>query len=158
VSTRPGLASPRSGKARAHSPSPLSHRINIARALSLLFQLFFLISISLSIRLVLLSSALLARLLAQLPPPSNYSGASARTSTYTCTTPKAATLALLAIATISCWRFCSLFCSKFSLAFGDAHLVFRIVIYCRSRFYLAFKRLYLFDTLSLARRLSISYQ
>ena len=130
----PGLASPRSGKARPHSPSLLSHRINTARPLSLLFQLPFLISLSLSIRLVLPPSASLARSLAQLSAPPNRPGAFARTLTYTCTMPKAATLALLAIATIPRWRFCSLSCSKFLLAFDDALSALRIMAHRKSRF------------------------
>jgi len=133
VPARPGLASPRSGKARAHSPSPLSHRINIAGPF-LLFQLSSMISFSLPIRLAPPLSASLAHSLAQLPAPPYRPGAFARTSTHTCTTPKAATLALLAIAATPCSRFCSLSCSKIPLASGGARSAFRIVALRRSRF------------------------
>ena len=129
---RPGLASSRSGKARAHSPSPLSRRISTVGPLPPLptflphFHLPFYPSGS--------SPVGVACSLAQLPAPPYCPGASARTSTHTCTTPKAATLALLATAAIPCWRFCSLSCSKLPLAFGDAPSAFRILALRRSRF------------------------
>lgn len=53
ANTPPGLASPRSGKARAHSPSPLSYRISTAAPFPSSSNFPFLLPLPLWIRLVL---------------------------------------------------------------------------------------------------------